>query len=288
MNIKDFFVKRQLAPDNPLLDKRFEQSRQIHNSIIRQQQRDEQDTCVLLGPEHCHKGSLLFQYAYNLIDQNMDRDPDFQVVLICSRNVNTPLIQSVEDEQRHTQILSMIKMKYLESTTLFTQYLSNLHLLPLEHLPRSIFVHNFSSLFSNTNTMDDNVSATDLNESTNESNMRDKSMDASHMKLLGLLQNTVEFLKIKFNVENVFTPSFLITDQLTALPFFDRWCETVIKVYEYVDNQVAHSNTFCIQYTKIHGQVDPRRTKLTYQIVSGSILVTKFDFAKLPSDDDNE
>jgi hypothetical protein len=247
--------------------------------------------CVIVGPEHCARNSLLFQYAYNLVNENMDDDPHFSVVFICSKMIPTPLFQQVDDEERHLRILESIKMKYLDTSILFCKYLANLHLLPGELLPRFLFVSDFSTMFSpmHTDIEENNVlnsGMTELSGDLNTSHVSEaKMLDASYMRALALLQNTTAFLTQKLlEKQSGFKPSYIITDSAHLFPFYERWCETVVNVQEYMEQEVVATNsyvpTFSMQYSKLKGYFDHQQMQLVYQVSNGFVAIRKYDFSR--------
>lgn len=248
--------------------------------------------CVIVGPEHCARNSLLFQYAYNLVNENINDDPHFSVVFICNKMMPTPLFQQVDDEERHLRILESIKMKYLDSSVLLCKYLANLHLLPDELLPRFLFVSDFSAIFSPINAdidEDDNMPNSGMTEITRDLNASHVSearmFDSSYMRALALLQNTTAFLTQKLlEKQSRFKPSYIISDSAHLFSFYERWCETVVKIQEYMEQEVIATNnyvpTFSMQYSKLKGYFDHRQMRLVYHISNGYIAVEKYDFSQ--------
>lgn len=252
------------------------------------------DGCVLIGPDTCGKITLLFQLAYNLVKQNIEQDPFYNVVIICSRSIPAPShlyqVNSENDdetnEELNRRILSAIHMKYVDNMFMLTQYLANLHLLPLEKLPRFLIVHNMSNLILSStvdSSIDNYAPAVELEGSDV------KMFDAGHMKLLALLQNVAQFLidalsQNKANSTGEETiPSFVISDKIQSHLFYDRWCETMIQIQEL--DEPSHINNLVPRYravyTKFAGRRDHSQTKLVYELRSaGDIAISFIDYAQ--------
>jgi hypothetical protein len=172
-------------------------------------------------------------------------------------------------------------MRYIDSGMLLRQYLSNIHLLPVEFLPSCICVDDLSLLLSmqqHNNSFNDGVTVPYMNP-----------LDVLHIKTWALLQNATQFLSEKLGKQ----VNFIVTDGLTSSTFYERWCPFVMRTQIYTDQprtnplnipdlRPEQDSTQPVQVymhvTKINGEIDSRKIRILYHIVPDEIILKKWDY----------
>eukprot|EP01114_Cavostelium_apophysatum_P000873 TRINITY_DN10766_c0_g1_i1.p1 TRINITY_DN10766_c0_g1~~TRINITY_DN10766_c0_g1_i1.p1 ORF type:complete len:278 (-),score=28.64 TRINITY_DN10766_c0_g1_i1:8-841(-) len=204
------------------------------------------NSCLLVGPEHSGKTSLLLQFAYSCaLEQKY-------VTFVCSRNKmkSSPPVFPHNNQIPSQKVLQRIKIKYVEDSLSLRQYCANLHL--FNNKPRVLIVDDLTGICGQ--------------------------FVSEAMKALGFLQNGLEYLndhlkKSDPSASVILLVSMVSTAEIVAshIHLCERFTPLILKIQ---GSRSPHALTIWK-----HRRRDPSRFRMIYSITPESfqILSVQYD-----------
>ncbi|KAL9652822.1 hypothetical protein ABK040_010854 [Willaertia magna] len=279
-NVRNFFSCSKLdTQTNPVLQKRLDDCPSHTIQYLPYQQRF---GSVILGVYGSGKSTLLFQYAYSIVNSN----PDATVMILLHRNASPPIPIFDEENSLVVENLKRIEVKYIDSYNLLLAFLANIHLLPDSSLPKFLFVDNLSIFFASSQ-QQNNSSFTLMEDEEEQPKGYSSLMEAMHIRVFSLLQNTCLFLSEKFPNDNV---NFMISDVDEVYPFYSRWCPLVYTIQPYsitqeddgdthISSTPTNKSLFLLKAASVCEIDDPYKCKAVYELSEQSCTLKKLDYA---------
>jgi len=298
-NPKLLFSVSCLDPLNPVLQKRLDTCPTL---LTTHAPTFQQSGIVLLGVHGSGKTTLMFQQAFSIVRD----DPDSKVMILLHRNSSPPIPIFPEDDPEVSACLRRIEVKYIDTYNLLVAFLANLQLLGDDELPHYLFVDNLSSFFATHHKDNPHLAIINMEDEEGEEfnfallpdqqqqhnqllgssgsrqNVANSAVEALHIRVFALLQNTCQFLSKKFTDRNI---NFLITDLDETYPFYSRWCPLVLTIDHFKEDGLESlTNTtnqpqFILKVGCINEMSDPYRFKAVYELSESKCTLKKLDYA---------